>query len=50
MFEALKTFGIIWAAMLLTYGSIAFLVIAARWSVGELVGVARAFRMVAQGK
>ena len=32
MFEALKTLGIIWTAMILTYGSIAIFLIAARWS------------------
>ena len=32
LFEALKTLGIIWTAMILTYGSIAIFLIAARWS------------------
>ena len=32
MFEALKTLGIIWTAMILIYGSIAIFLIAARWS------------------
>jgi hypothetical protein len=32
MFEALETLGIIWTAMILSYGSIAIFLIAARWS------------------
>jgi hypothetical protein len=32
MFEAIKTLGIIWTAMILTHGTIAIVLVATRWT------------------